>query len=299
MKRIFILFKHMTSEIIKENDLIFLILDKRRRWLVEIKADKSFHTHKGIIEFNDIIGKPFGSCVFSKPYDSKGYKFIVLKPLPSDYVVHMSRKTQIIYPEDAGLILVYSGIGPGSIVVEAGCGSGALTCILGFYTQPNGKVYSYDIRETSLKQAQKNVLKANLQDVITIQHGNILEDDLGHENVDAIILDMPQPWNAIEKVKKYLKYSGTLVSFSPTIEQVKKTTFALKNNVFFDINTYELLKRKLQVKENATRPEVRMIGHTGYITFGRKIKNEKNPYREIKRPKNTEFVDLKGMPLRS
>jgi len=287
----------MENELIKENDLIFLILDNRRRWLVQAKSGRSFHTHRGIIEFDDIIGKPFGSCIFSKPYESQGYKFFLLKPLPSDYILHMSRKTQIIYPEDAGLILIYSGIGPGSIVVEAGCGSGALTCILGNFVRPNGHIYSYDIRDKSLKKAQNNIVRANLEDVITIQKGDILTDEIKHDNIDSVVLDMATPWKAIEKVKKFLKLSGTLVSFSPTIEQVKKTTFALKKNDFFEINTYELLKRKIQVKENATRPEGRMIGHTGYITFGRKIQNVKNPYRE-KKPQKEEIIGLEGMPLR-
>ncbi len=287
----------MEPKIIKENDLIFLIFDSRRRWLVKAKLGESFHTHRGIIDFDDIIGKPFGSCVFSKPHETQGFKFYILKPLPSDYVLHMGRKTQIIYPEDAGLILIYSGIGPGSTIIEAGCGSGALTCILGNFIRPNGHVYSYDIREKSLKRAERNVKKANLEGVITIQFGDILKDDLDHENVDSIVLDMPQPWEAIEKVKNYLKLSGTLISFSPTIEQVKKTTFALKNNDFIEVNTYELIKRKIQVKENATRPEVRMIGHTGYITFGRKLNNVKNPYRERK-PQKEEYMDLNGMPLR-
>jgi len=108
---------------------------------------------------------------------------------------------------------------------------------------------------------------------------------------------MPQPWKAIERIKYYLKLSGTLVSFSPTIEQVKKTTFALQENGFYEINTYELIKRKFQVKKNATHPEVRMIGHTGYMTFARKINDIRNPYRE-KKPKQDEFVNLSGMPLR-
>ena len=287
----------MTTGIIKENDLIFLVLDERRRWLVEVKAGDSFHTHRGIIEFDDLIGKPFGSCIFSKPHESQGYKFFVLKPLPSDYILHMSRKTQIIYPEDAGLILIYSGIGPGSEVIEAGCGSGALTCILGNYVRPNGHIYSYDVNEKSLVRAKKNITKAHLDDVVSIQYGDIIEDDFKHKNVDSIVLDLAQPWKAVEKVKDYLKLSGILVSFSPTIEQVKKTTFAMRNNNFFEINSYELLKRRIQVKKNATRPEVRMIGHSGYITFGRKVENIENPYQE-KKPEKEEFIDLDGMPLK-
>ena len=287
----------MTTELIKENELIFLILDDRRRWLVQVKAGGQFHTHKGIIEFDDIIGKEFGSCVFSKPLESQGYKFYVFKPLPSDFILYMSRKTQIIYPEDAGLILLYTGIGPGSIVIEAGCGSGALTCILGNYVKPNGHVYSYDVREKSLKRASKNITRANLQDTVTIQFGDITKDNLPYKQVDSIVLDMAMPWEAIQNVKESLKLSGTLASFSPTIEQVKKTTFALMQNDFYEINTYELIKRKIQVKENATRPEVRMIGHSGYLTFGRKYKDIKNPYREVK-PKKEEIIDLEGMPLR-
>ena len=288
----------MSSEIIKENDLIFLILDEKRRWLVQMKSGGTFHTHKGIIEFDEIIGRPFGTCIFSKPLESQGYKFIVLKPLPADFVLHMGRKTQIIYPEDAGLILIYSGIGPGSKVIEAGAGSGALTCILGNFVKPNGHIYSYDIREKSLKRARKNVNNAKLQDVITIIQGNIIEDKIEQNDVDSIVLDMPCPWEAIPKIKDNLKLSGTLVSFSPTIEQVKKTTKALyETKEFTEINSYELIKRKLQVKDNATRPEVRMIGHTGYLTFGRKIKDKKNPYREQK-PKAPEVIYMNGMPLR-
>lgn len=286
-----------SSNIIVENSLIFLIYDTRRRWLLEVKAGESFHTNKGYINFDDIIGKPFGICVFSRPFETQGYKFYVVKPLPSDYVLHMGRKTQIIYPEDAGLILLYSGIGPGSQVFEAGTGSGALTCILGNYVRPNGHIFTYDISEKSLNRAQKNIKRAQLEDVITIQEGDILNDDIHHENLDSVVLDMPCPWLAVPIVKDFLRFGGTLVSFSPTIEQVKKTYFAMGDNDFIEVNSYELIKRKMQIKENATRPEVRMIGHSGYITFGRKIKNIKNPYRSRK-PDKEQIIDLKGMPLR-
>jgi len=287
----------MTSEKVKENDLIFLILDDKRRWLVQVKVGGSFHTHRGIIEFDEIIGKKYGTVTFSKPYETQGYKFFVLKPMPSDYVLHMTRKTQIIYPEDAGFILLYSGIGPGSRVIEAGCGSGALTCILGNYVRPSGHIFSFDIREKSLKNARKNVERAKLENFVSIEFGNIITDDLNLKDVDSVVLDLAEPWNAIEKVMSYLKLSGTFVSFSPTIEQVKKTTFALRDNNFIEINTYELIKRKIQVKKNATRPEGRMVGHSGYLTFGRKIYNVKNPYRERK-PTRKEFIDFVGMPLR-
>ncbi|MFX1497461.1 MAG: tRNA (adenine-N1)-methyltransferase [Promethearchaeota archaeon] len=287
----------MNSETINENDLVFLVLDDRRKWLIKVKSGKEFHTHKGIIYFNEIIGKPYGSVIFSKPHETQGYKFYVMRPLPSDYIQYIRRKTQIIYPEDAGLILIYTGIGPGSKVIEAGCGSGALTCILANYVRPNGHIYSYDIKQKHINRALKNIEKAQLQDFATIQYGDILIDHFEHRAMDSVVLDMPEPWNAVEKVKKYLKLSGTLVSFSPTIEQVKKTTRSLKNNQFFDIKTYELIKREIQVKKNATRPMSRMVGHTGYMTFARKVHDYKNPYRE-KKPIKDEFINLDGMPLR-
>lgn len=282
------------KEVVKENDLIFLILDHRRRWLLQARPGEDFHTHKGVIKFDDIIGKQYGTCVFSRPYEDQGYKFYIFKPLPTDYITHMGRKTQIIYPKDAGIILLYSGIGSGSNVIEAGCGSGALTCILGSYVRPNGYVYSYDIRDRSLKTAKRNVKRAGLEEYVSIDKKNIVDEDLGLENIDSIVLDMPIPWKAIPMVKKYLKLSGILVSFSPTIEQAKKTYFALKENEFFEVGTYEFMQREFQVKKQATRPKEGY--HSGYLTFGRRFKDKKNPYRAIK-PKKKTFVDMKGMPL--
>jgi len=287
----------MDSERIKENDLVYLVYDKRRKWLVTIEREKVFHTNRGFIEFNEIIDKPFGSVIFSKPYETQGYKFYLLKPLPSDYVLHMTRKTQIIYPEDAGLILLYGGIHPGSRVLEAGCGSGALTCVLANYVRPSGHVYTFDNRESSLRRAETNIKKAQLQDYVTIKNADIITDDLKLQEIDTVVLDIAQPWKAIKNVQICLKLSGIIVSFSPTIEQVKKTTFEMKKNNFFDINTYELIKRTIQVKENATRPQSRMIGHSGYLTFGRRIKDLNNPYRGRKSAKK-EFISLDGMPLK-
>ncbi|TXT60502.1 MAG: tRNA (Adenine(57)-N(1)/adenine(58)-N(1))-methyltransferase TrmI [Promethearchaeota archaeon] len=283
------------KELVNENDLIFLVLDSKRRWLVEARPGETFHTHKGVIEFDDIIGKPFGSCVFSHPREDQGYKFLFFKPLPTDYIKHMGRKTQIIYPKDAGIILLYSGIGPGSRVIEAGCGSGALTCILGNYVRPDGYIFSFDIREKSLKTAKRNVKRAKLDKYVSIDHKNILDDDLQLENIDAIVLDMPVPWKAVEAVKKYLKLSGIIVSFSPTIEQAKKTYFALRENDFFEVGTYEFMQREFQVKKHATRPKEGY--HSGYLTFGRKFQDEKNPYRGIK-PKKKTFINMDNMPLR-
>jgi tRNA (adenine57-N1/adenine58-N1)-methyltransferase len=256
------------SNTIQDQDLVYIVYDnKKRKWLRKVESGKQFHTDRGYLDYDDIIGREFGSIVLSRPY---GYKFFIFKPLPSDVVINMTRASQIIYPEDIGLILVYTGIGPGSIVLEAGTGSGSLTGILGKYVQPNGHVHSYDVRDLAIKQAKKNMIKMGVADYVTIEKGDLLTE-VDQTGMDVVVLDLATPWLAMEKVHGFLKNSGVVCSFSPVIEQVIKTHEALKENHFHDIKTYELLKREIRVKFNATRPNSRMIGHTGYITFARKL----------------------------
>ena len=113
--------------VIQDQDLVYIVYDKRRKWIRKVEKDKEFHCDRGHLNFNEIIGKDFGITVKLEPYGNKIYIF---KPLPSDIITKMDRASQIIYPEDIGLILMYTGIGPGSIVVEAGTGSGSLTSII-------------------------------------------------------------------------------------------------------------------------------------------------------------------------
>jgi len=264
-------FSHTNS--IQDQDLIYIVFDnKKRKWLRKVEAGKQFHTDRGYLNYDEIIGREFGSIVLSKPY---GHKFFIFKPLPSDIVVNMTRASQIIYPEDIGLILIYTGIGPGSLVVEAGTGSGSLTGILGKYVQPDGHIYSYDIRDEAIRQAKKNMKKLAVEEFVTITKGDLLTD-VKHEDIDVVVLDLATPWIMMEKVHGFLKNSGVVCSFSPVIEQVIKTDEALRTSNFHDIKTYELLKREIRVKFNATRPNSRMVGHTGYITFARKV----DPYVE-------------------
>jgi tRNA (adenine57-N1/adenine58-N1)-methyltransferase len=272
-----------SNNTIQDQDLVYIVYDnKKRKWLRKVESGKQFHTDRGYLDYNDLIGKEYGSIVLSKPYN---HKFFLFKPLPSDIVVNMKRASQIIYPEDIGLILIYTGIGPGSIVVEAGTGSGSLTGILGKYVQPTGHIYSYDVRESALKQAKKNMDKLGVAEYVTIQKGDLLTE-VEHSGIDVVVLDLATPWLAMERVHGFLKNSGVVCSFSPVIEQVIKTHDALKNAHFHDIKTYELLKREIRVKYNATRPNSRMIGHTGYITFARKL----NPFVPEK-PKSESSSD--------
>jgi len=257
------------SRTIDEGDSVLLYLDPRRTYLVTVERGKSFHTHKGFIQLDELIGKDYGTRIAS----SMGVEFVALRPTVRDHVFKMLRKTQITYPKDIALIVMFSGIGPGSRVVEAGTGTGALTSALAFYVKPAGRVYSYEIREDFVETALKNLKKAGVSEYVDLRNRDITEG-IEEREVDAVILDLATPWLVVPHAYSALKGSGTIVSFSPTIDQVVKTVEALKENGFVDIDTIECLMRRMQVERGKTRPQTLMTGHTGYITVARKALNQ-------------------------
>lgn len=248
-----------------EGDIVLIALDTRKRWLVKIEKDKKLHTHKGVVDFNDIIGNEYGQCVES----NTGVEFMVFYPLMKDFALKVERKTQIVYPKDVAIIITYAGIETGSQIVEAGTGSGALTIMLANIVRPSGRVYSYEAKEKHIKIAKKNIEKAGLHDYISIKMKDVTQG-IDEQNVDAVILDLATPWLAIPHAYEALRGGGVFVSYSPTIEQTQKTVYALKNG-FGAIATFECLLRPILVRENMTRPATLMVGHTAYITFARKI----------------------------
>jgi tRNA (adenine57-N1/adenine58-N1)-methyltransferase len=252
--------------LIQEGSQVLLFLDHRRTYLVKVESGKSFHTHKGFIRFDDLIGREYGSKVLS----SIGVEFVALKPLLRDFIMKSARQTQITYPKDIALIIMFSGIGPGSRVVEAGTGTGALTTALAHYVKPDGKVYSYEIREEFLRTAEKNLRRAGLADFVELKNSDVTAG-IDERDVDAVVLDLATPWLVIPHAYNALKPCGTVVSFSPTIDQIVKTAEALKKNSFIDVETVECLMRGMQVERGKTRPQTLMTGHTGYVTFARKV----------------------------
>jgi len=253
------------SQIIREGEDVLLYLDSKRTYLVRVEKGKSFHTHKGFIQLDSLVGKDYGTPVTS----SMGVEFVALKPILRDYIFKMQRKTQISYPKDIALILMFSGVGPGSRVVEAGTGTGALTSALAYYVKPTGHVYSYEIRREFIDMAFKNLKRAGVAEYVYLKNKDITQS-IDEEEVDAIVLDMATPWLVVPHAQSALKGSGVLVSFSPTIDQVVKTVEALKEKGFVDIETIESLVRGMRIERDKTRPQTLMTGHTGYITFARK-----------------------------
>ncbi len=250
---------------IHEGEDVLLYLDKKRTYLIKVERGKSFHTHKGFIQLDELFGKEYGTRITS----SLGTEFVALRPKLQDYIFKMQRKTQISYPKDIALILMLSGVGPGSRVVEAGTGTGALTSALAFCLKPTGRVYSYEVRREFLELALRNLKRVGISEYVDLKNRDITEG-IEEAEVDSVILDMATPWLVIPHAYSALKGSGVLVSFSPTIDQVVKTVEALKENAFIDIETVEIIMRGMQIEKGKTRPQTLMTGHTGYITSARK-----------------------------
>jgi tRNA (adenine57-N1/adenine58-N1)-methyltransferase len=257
------------SQTISEGDSVLLYLDRKRTYLVKVEKGKSFHTHKGFIQLDELIGKEYGTRTAS----SMGVEFVALKPTLRDHVFKMLRRTQITYPKDVALIIMFSGVGPGSRVAEAGTGTGALTSALAFYVKPTGHVYSYEFRKAFIETALKNLEKAGVSEYVDVKNKDVTQG-IDEKDVDAVVLDMATPWLVVPHAYKALKGSGALVSFSPTIDQVVKTVEAMKENGFVDVQTIECIMRRMQTERGKTRPETLMTGHTGYITFARKALGE-------------------------
>jgi len=253
------------DQTIHEGEDVLLYLDRRRTYLVRVEQGKDFHTHRGFIQLGELVGKDYGTRIAS----SANTEFVALRPTLRDYIFKIKRKTQITYPKDIALMLMFSDTGPGSQVVEAGTGTGALTTALACHVRPTGHVYTYEIRPEFIKLAEKNLERAGVSAYVTLKNKDVTEG-IDETEMNAVILDLATPWLVISHAHQTLKGSGLLVSFSPTIDQVQKTAEALKEGGFVDIQTVECLMREMQTERGKTRPQTLMTGHTGYITHARK-----------------------------
>ena len=198
-----------------------------------------------------------------------GREFRVLDANINDYIELMDRRCSIILPKDLGVMAAYTGLGSGQRVVEAGTGAGAATIFLGNIVGETGYVYSYELREDFWQIADKNVKGFGLENV-TIKCQDVVEG-IDEENVDLVFLDLPKPWEVVEHARDALKSGGYLAAYTPYIDQVKLLTRILKKREFSDLKSLECLVREIEVKDKGVRPKTRMTGHTGYLTFGRKL----------------------------
>jgi len=257
------------NETIEDGSDVLIVLDSHKRWLSKVTSGKQFHCHKGFFEFDQIIGQPYGCKIRT----NKSIDLTIYKPIPSDYLQHIPHSSQIIYSKDAGMILLNGGIHPGSIVIEAGTGSGALTSILAKYVGSEGHVYTYDNREEAHTTSKKNLERLGLDSHVTLKLKDASEG-FDEQKVDAVVLDLGDPCEIIPHAYNSLKLGGVISIFMPTYNQVEKVYEKLREFSFGDIEALELILRGIQLKRNAIRPNTRMIGHTGFLMFARKLMGE-------------------------
>ena len=250
---------------IEEGERAILIDEKGRRYLVKAER-RSLHTDLGVVDLGAVIGAEPGAELSSHT----GKKFVVLPPRITDYLQKMRRVPQIMLPKDAAQIVAHTGVGPGDLVVDAGVGSGALAMFLGNLVRPTGRVVSYEVREDFARVAEENIRSAGLAGVVMVKLKSIYEgiDEL---NVDLVTLDLPQPERVLPHAERALKPGGYLAVFSPCVEHIQRLHAEVQKYRFAGVRTIECLVREFEVKPGATRPKTRMIAHTGYLTFARRM----------------------------
>lgn len=252
-------------ETIGEGDQVLLYQDPRRKWITTVSKQR-FHTHKGFVELESLVGKSFGESVTT----SMGQALAIFKPRTVDIVESFDRPTQILYPKDIGYALYQLGTKSGKRVLEVGTGSGAMTASLASAVHPNGHVYTYENRPEFLEAARANLEKAGLTTVVTF-HNSDPSDGFQETNVDAVVVDLGDPWKMVDPSRKALAPGGMLAGFTPTTNQLEKLAESLRTQGFLIIEAVELLLRQLKTEAGKLRPESRMVGHTAYVTIARKI----------------------------
>jgi len=250
---------------IEEGSRVILIDERGRKYLVRAER-RQLHTDLGVVDLGEAIGQEPGVRLKSHV----GKEFVLLLPRITDYLQKMRRIPQIMLPKDAAQIVAYTGVGPGDVVVDAGVGSGALAIFLGNLVRPDGRVVSYEVREDFASVAEENIRMAGLSDIVTVKLKDIYEG-IDERDVDLVTLDLPQPERVLPHAELALKLGGHLAIFSPCVEHIQRLYVENPKYRFANYTTIECFGREFEVKPGATRPKTRMIAHTGYLTFARKI----------------------------
>ena len=271
-------------------DLALLVGLRHKHFIIPLIPGGTFHTHRGIVNHDELIGKPWGSQVFSH----QGSPFFMLQPSLADLLVDLKRSTQIMYPKDIGFILTSMSVGPGQTVLEAGTGSGSMTVALAYSVGPQGHVVTYERRPEFQTLARKNLERLGLDGRVDFKLGDIA-DGFTETNVDAIFLDVPNPWDYIRQARAALKPGGFFCNLVPTFNQVEKLLYSLRRESFAFIEVCELLMRYYKPEPTRLRPTDRMIAHTGFLIFARRIEPSQDiRARDLLEEQGAEVVEEKN-----
>ncbi len=261
-----------TSTHAQPGDLAQLVGLRHKHYIFTLETGAELHTHRGVVHHDDLIGMAWGSQVFSH----QGSPFFLLQPSLADILTGLKRSTQIMYPKDIGFILTMMSVGPGQTILEAGTGSGSMTVALAHAVGPQGRVITFERRPEFLELATKNLRNLGLAERVDFKPGD-LADGTGGEKGDAFFLDVPNPWDYIEQVREALKPGGFFCNLVPTFNQVETLLRALHRSNFAFIEVCEILLRYYQPEATRLRPTDRMVAHTGFLTFARRIEPSADP----------------------
>ena len=253
-------------------DLVQLVGLRHKSFIFPLSEGGDFQTHRGILKHDDLIGLPWGTQVFSH----LGAPFFLLQPSLADLLLDLKRNTQILYPKDIGFILITMGIGPGQVVLEAGTGSGSMTIALAYAVGEQGRVVSYEQREEMQKLARKNISRTGLASRVDFKLRDI-QEGFDETDADAFFLDVPNPYDYIPQVRIALKPGGYFGSIIPTVNQAETLLRALRRHRFAFLEMCEILLRYYKPEPDRLRPTDRMVAHTGFLVFGRRIEPSEDP----------------------
>lgn len=248
-------------------EMVMLIDRRDKRYPVRLASGATFHFHGGHVGHDDLIGADEGVEVTS----SKGYKLVAYRPRLVDHVMQMPRSTAIIYPKDLAAILLWADVYPGATVFESGVGSGGLTTALLRAVGPQGRVIAYEARPEFIQRARENVEAFHGEAPNLTIHQRDVYEGIAERGLDRVLLDLPEPWQAIPHAAEALRPGGFLCAYSPSTTQVQATVEALRAHGFGDIESLETLYRPWHVQGQSVRPVQQMVGHTGFLTFARRL----------------------------
>ncbi|MGH4019866.1 MAG: tRNA (adenine-N1)-methyltransferase [Pseudonocardiaceae bacterium] len=250
-------------------DRVQLTDPKGRRYTMVLEAGATYHTHRGALAHDDLIGAPEGSVVAS----AAGTQYLALRPVLADYVLSMPRGAQVIYPKDAAQIVMWGDMFPGARVLEAGAGSGALTCSLLRAVGAEGTVTSYEVRADHAEHAVRNVERffGTAPPNWTLHVADLVTHPPAQQ-VDRAVLDMVAPWEVLPTVSAALEPGGVLVAYLATTPQLSRITEAVRDaGCFTEPQAWETLLRPWHVVGLAVRPEHRMVAHTAFLLTTRRL----------------------------
>jgi tRNA (adenine57-N1/adenine58-N1)-methyltransferase len=254
---------------LQDGEQVLLIDARGKRHLIVLRKSETFHSDRGWIAHDAIIGQPEGSWVRS----SLGLRYLALRPALAEYVLEMPRGAQVIYPKDLAIILFWADIYPGCRVLEAGMGSAALTLTLLRAVGPEGRVITYEQREEFARRALANIhMRVGEVSNLTVRLVPVQDGIVDEAPVDRVVFDLPEPWKLTESVAHALRPGGIFLSYVPTIIQAQQTTEALRRERWWSlVETFETLMRPWNIEGQSVRPFHRMVAHTGFITVARRV----------------------------